>query len=146
MSAPRCTVYYDGACPLCAAEIGLYEAQDRGPGGAGAVTFVDISRPGSALPHGVTREAALARFHVTDGAGRVLSGAAAFVALWRSLPRWRWLARLAALPGVPWMLERAYRLFLRLRPGIVALWRRLRRPDRSSPDRSSRARGQPDGR
>lgn len=117
------TVFYDGACPLCSAEIGLYRAQDR----AGALRLVDVSRPETGLPPGVTQASALARFHVMSVDGRVLSGAEAFVAVWQSLPRWRWLARIAALPGVLWVMERGYRLFLPLRPGIVALYRRLGR-------------------
>jgi hypothetical protein len=31
--------------------------------------------------------------------GRVLSGAAAFVEVWTRLPKWRWAARAASLPG-----------------------------------------------
>lgn len=115
------TVFYDGACPLCSAEIGLYRAQDS----AGALRLVDVSRPDTDLPPGVTQAAALARFHVMGGDGRVLSGAAAFVAVWQSLPRWRWLARLARVPGVLWVMERGYRLFLPLRPAIVAVYRRV---------------------
>ncbi|MDE3239473.1 MAG: DUF393 domain-containing protein [Paracoccaceae bacterium] len=117
------TVFYDGACPLCSAEIGLYRAQDRD----GALCLVDVSRPEAALPPGVTQAEALARFHVRAADGRVLSGAAAFVAVWQSLPRWRWLARLARVPGMLWVMERGYRLFLPLRPAIVAVYRRLAR-------------------
>jgi predicted DCC family thiol-disulfide oxidoreductase YuxK len=114
--ATSCAVFYDGACPLCAAEIAHYRALD----GADAVAWVNVADPGAALPEGVSRDALLARFHVADATGDVRSGAAAFVTLWAALPGWRWAARLARLPGVVPVLELGYRLFLKVRP----LWRK----------------------
>jgi predicted DCC family thiol-disulfide oxidoreductase YuxK len=60
----------------------------------------------------------LARFHVRDGEGRLLSGAQAFLALWAVLPGWRWLACIGRVPGATWTMERVYRLFLRARPAL----------------------------
>ena len=71
------------------------------------------------------RAALLARFHVQRADGSRLDGAAAFVAMWRRLPGWRWLAKLARLPGVLTLLEFAYRGFLLVRPLMQRLARRL---------------------
>ncbi|NPU68704.1 DUF393 domain-containing protein [Bradyrhizobium sp. 83012] len=106
------TVYFDGACPLCRAEIGYYSRTDE----AGALCFVDVSKAGAATPEGLSQQQAMARFHVRAADGRLLSGAAAFVEVWRRLPRWRWAARVASLPGVLAVLELGYRLFLPIRP------------------------------
>ena len=118
------TVLYDGACPLCRREIGVYRGLQPLRSDA-PVCFADISNAAmplpSALPPGTTREQLLARFHVRGRGGELLSGAQAFLALWAELPGWRWLARVGRLPGAAWAMERAYRLFLRVRP-VLQRW------------------------
>ncbi len=107
-------VLYDGACPLCRREIGIYRdlTPDR------PIEFCDVSNRATALPPDSTHEQLLARFHVQHPDGRLESGAYAFIALWERLPYWRWLARLGRLPGVAALMEVAYRGFLRIRPTI----------------------------
>ena len=119
------TVYHDGECPLCAAEIALY----RRTRGADAVTFVDVAAldEGSLIGPDLPREAALARFHVRASDGRLSSGAAGFAALWRVLSGWRWLGRIVGARAVLPLAEAAYRVFLRLRPLIARALRLLRR-------------------
>ena len=114
-SSKTLTVLFDGACPRCRREVGVYRNLtpiNEGP----PLQWLDVSLPQTALPAGGTQSSYLARFHVQQGDGRMLSGAAAFVALWAVLPGWRWLARAAALPGVTPLLELGYRGFLKLRP------------------------------
>jgi len=118
------TVLYDGACPLCRREVGVYQ----GLAPLEPVRWLDVSAPAAALPPGGDRATFMARFHVRRANGELLSGAAAFVALWAALPGWRWLARVGGWPGVTPLLECAYRGFLLLRPGMQALARRLERP------------------
>jgi predicted DCC family thiol-disulfide oxidoreductase YuxK len=108
----KSTVYFDGSCPLCRAEIGYYQRKDQNH----ALCFVDISETGAVPPDGITQERAMKRFHVRARDGRVLSGAAAFVEVWTRLPRWRWTARAASLPGALIVLEWGYRIFLPVRP------------------------------
>jgi len=122
--APALTVLYDGACPLCRREIGLY----RGLRPDTPVCFADVSDTASPLPGGTTREQLLARFHVRASDGRLLSGAQAFLALWAVMPGWRWLAWAGRLPGAAWAMERVYRLFLRARPLLQRWASRLERP------------------
>jgi len=119
--APQSTVYFDGSCPLCQAEIGYYRRSDEDR----AICFVDVSEPGAVTPEGVTQQGAMARFHMRTADGRVLSGAAAFVEVWKRLPNWRWAARVAALPGVLPVLEVGYRAFLPVRPYLSRLAGRL---------------------
>jgi predicted DCC family thiol-disulfide oxidoreductase YuxK len=65
------------------------------------------------------------RFHVRASDGRVLSGAMAFVEVWTRLPKWRWAARAASLPGALAALELGYRMFLPVRPFISRLFGRV---------------------
>jgi predicted DCC family thiol-disulfide oxidoreductase YuxK len=110
-------VYFDGSCPLCRAEIGYYRRQDE----AGSLCFVDVSESDAVIPDGMTQQQAMQRFHVSARDGQVLSGAAAFVELWAQLPKWRWAARVASLPGALAALEWGYRRFLLVRPLVSRL-------------------------
>ncbi|MFY7866882.1 thiol-disulfide oxidoreductase DCC family protein [Roseateles sp.] len=117
---PALTALYDGACPLCRREIGLYQ----GLCARQAVDYADVSQASTPLPPGATQAQLMARFHVQTADGRLLQGAAAFLALWALLPGWRWLARLGALPGVVRLMEWAYVGFLRWRPTLQRWARR----------------------
>jgi predicted DCC family thiol-disulfide oxidoreductase YuxK len=122
--APPLTVLYDGACPLCRREIGIYRGLEPNT----PLCYADVNDAALPLPPGTTREQLLARFHVRSADGELLSGAQAFLALWAVLPGWRWLARAGRLPGVAWAMERAYRFFLRWRPALQRWASRLDRP------------------
>jgi demethoxyubiquinone hydroxylase (CLK1/Coq7/Cat5 family) len=118
------TVLYDGGCPLCRREIAHVQGLAKQCEGS-ALCFVDISSEAEgSVTHAAERQALLARFHVQRSDGSRLSGAAAFTAMWSRLPGWRWLAKLARLPGMLTLLEGAYRVFLKLRPGLQWLARR----------------------
>jgi len=115
-SGRQLTVWYDGSCPLCQREIALFRRLDGGQ----RIAFVDVSEPGSAESCPLGREALLARFHAQEQGGPILSGAAAFAALWRATPALAWFGRLARLPPLLWALERLYLAFLRVRPRLQA--------------------------
>lgn len=107
-------VWYDGGCLLCRREIALMRRLDR----RGAIRFVDVAAPGTACP--IDRTELLARFHARED-GVLLSGAAAFAAMWRAIPLLRPLGLAARHPRLLALLERAYLGFLRLRPGLQRL-------------------------
>jgi predicted DCC family thiol-disulfide oxidoreductase YuxK len=112
----KLTLFYDGSCPLCVSEIGYYKRSDREK----ALEFIDVSSERFSGDGRINRTEAMARFHVRLADGRQVSGAQAFVEVWRLVPGWRWLARLAGLPGAVRVLEVFYSLFLRARPVIVS--------------------------
>ena len=114
-------VYFDGTCPLCSVEVGYYArlAEDD------RLRLVDASEGAEGLGGNLTQAEAMARLHVRLSDGSLVSGARAVVAIWDTLPRWRWAARIARLPGVMAVLELGYRLFLPVRPFFSGLAARL---------------------
>ena len=113
----RVTVWFDGSCPLCRREVALLRRLDRDR----AVAFIDVGSGDGVCP--IDRAELLARFHARED-GAMLSGAAAFAAMWRAIPLLRPLGLAARNRTVLGLLERLYVAFLRVRP---ALTRRLRR-------------------
>lgn len=117
MSATKLTVFYDGACPLCAREIAFY----RRRAGGDQVCWLDVSATGKEIPASLSREEALARFHVLTPEGELLSGGEAFTRLWSALPAFRLFGRIGKTGPMPWLLERAYAGFLKFRPRLQRL-------------------------
>jgi predicted DCC family thiol-disulfide oxidoreductase YuxK len=108
-------VWYDGACPLCIREIAMMRRLDR----AGRINFVNAADPLEACP--IDRKLLLARFHAREN-GVILSGAAAFAAMWRAIPLLRPLGLAARNRVILALLERSYLLFLRIRPRLQRLF------------------------
>ena len=108
---PKLDVWFDGDCPLCRREIALMRRLDR----RGSIAFTDVADGGASCP--IDRAELLARFHARED-GVMLSGAAAFAAMWRAIPLLRPLGLAARSPWVLAGLERAYVAFLRVRPWI----------------------------
>ena len=102
-------VWFDGACPLCKREIAVMRRLDR----RGVIHFIDVSDDQIICP--IDRSSLLERFHVRED-GQLLSGAAAFAAMWRAIPLLRPLGLLARNAFILSALERLYLVFLRVRP------------------------------
>ena len=113
------TVWHDGDCPLCRAEIALMRRLDT----RGAIRFVDAAKSDAdSCP--LDRRALLARFHARED-GELLSGSAAFAAMWRASPVLRPLGLVARSPTVLRVLEVAYVGFLHVRPALQRVVRRV---------------------
>ena len=109
------TVFFDGGCPLCNREIAFY----RRLRGADRIAWVDISNSETEkVAPGLSRCAAMARFHVLLPDGRLLSGGPAFAAVWRELRVFRPLGLLFQSRPMGWLLDRVYDGFLKLRPRL----------------------------
>jgi predicted DCC family thiol-disulfide oxidoreductase YuxK len=110
----KITVWYDGACPLCMREIALMRRLDV----RRAIEFLDIAPADAVCP--LDRQLMLARFHASED-GVILSGAAAFAAMWRVIPLLKPLGFIARNGLVLQLLEWLYNRFLVIRPGLQKL-------------------------
>jgi predicted DCC family thiol-disulfide oxidoreductase YuxK len=102
------TVWYDGECPLCRREIALMRRLDR----RRRIRFVE-AREATDCP--IDTADLLRRFHAQEADQPVVSGAAAFAAMWRAIPLLRPLGLLARQPAILKALEHAYTGFLAIR-------------------------------
>ena len=110
----KTTVWFDESCPLCRREISLMRRLDR----RGRISFVDASDPASHCPIG--RADMLARLHASED-GTLLSGAAAFGAMWRAIPLLRPFGLAMRAPLIERIFERLYLRFLQIRPRLQRL-------------------------
>ena len=118
---PQVTVWYDSDCPLCVREIRLMRRLDR----CQAIDFVSIQ---GATGCPISTDELMTRFHAQERGEPIVSGAAAFAAMWRAIPVLRPLGRLARFRPVLWILERMYRGFLVVRPWLQRRARRIVEP------------------
>lgn len=143
----KLTVWFDGGCPLCTREVAILRRLDL----CALIHFEDISHADSVCP--IDRAQMLVRFHAQEKGAPIVSGAAAFAAMWRAIPVLRPLGELARVPAVLWALERLYLGFLRVRPLLQRMirwferrvlpapgvtWRGAKNVERRLPERTGR--------
>lgn len=107
-------VYFDGGCPVCSREIAFYKTRMADAG----INWRNVDATGQLAPD-LTRDEAMARFHIRQADGRLVSGARAFLALWRNDRRLSIIARILDRQPFLWVLELGYVGFLKARQ----IWR-----------------------
>ena len=113
----KLTLFYDGACPLCQAEILFLSGRNQ----ANLLDFVDINS-GRFDPQkvGVTCEAALAAMYGQFSSGKLIQGVSVFPEAYRraNLPRLAWI--FSRKPLQPF-LKLAYLFFAKNRHTISSI-------------------------
>ena len=113
----KLTLFYDGACPLCQAEILFLSGRNQ----AKLLDFIDInSAQFDPQKVGVSCEAALAAMYGQFASGQLIQGVSVFPEAYRrvNLPRMAWL--FSRKPLQPF-LNLAYRFFAKNRHTISSL-------------------------
>jgi predicted DCC family thiol-disulfide oxidoreductase YuxK len=120
----KLTLFYDGACPLCQAEILFLSGRNQ----AGLLNFVDInSKAYDPLKVGVSCEEALAAMYGQYADGTLIHGVTVFPEAYRraDLPTLAWIFSRKSMQPV---LKMGYRFFAKNRHAISrvlgpgALW------------------------
>jgi len=112
------TLFYDGACPLCQAEIIFLSGRNQ----ANLLDFVDInSERFDSQKLGISCEAALAAMYGQFASGKLIQGVAVFPEAYRraNLPRLAWF--FSRKPLQPF-LRLAYLFFAKNRHAISSLF------------------------
>ena len=98
------TLYYDGACPLCMAEMRNLMLRNQREQ---RLRFVDIAAPGFEAPAGVTRDKLARLLHAQAPDGTWLRGVDTFVAMYEAVGV-PWVARALSAPGLRPLADRLY--------------------------------------
>ena len=86
-------VYFNNSCKICKAEIDLYKKEN-----INEIDWVDITKNNLAEKEtSKNSKELLRRLHVMEGE-RVIEGAEAFLALWKKIPKYKFLYNFFKLP------------------------------------------------
>ena len=97
--APDCDIYYNDDCPVCDAEINHYRKQAQA--GNIAMRFHKLSMDQDQLrTFHLAQEDLIRRLYIKDANGVLKGGVDAFITIWSTLPKYRWLSTLIRMPGV----------------------------------------------
>jgi predicted DCC family thiol-disulfide oxidoreductase YuxK len=111
MNAPALTLFYDGQCPFCAAEM----ARLRGWNHEGQLGFVDISQPDfDPQSLGVTMAALDRELHSQKSSGEILVGIDSMLAAYTLVDK-SWLVFPLRIKPLRPLLANLYRTFARNR-------------------------------
>ncbi|MFC5473062.1 thiol-disulfide oxidoreductase DCC family protein [Paraherbaspirillum soli] len=111
MSTPELTLFFDGNCPFCAAEMRRLRHWDK----AARLGFVDVALPGfDPAPLGVDMAALNRELHSQTAAGRMLVGIDSLLAAYTLVGR-GWMVLPLRIRVLRPLLSGLYRLFARNR-------------------------------
>ena len=86
-------VYFNNSCKICKTEIDIYKKEN-----IEEIDWIDITNNNSAeLETSKDKKQLLRRLHVKDG-DKIIQGAAAFLVVWKKIPKYRILYRILKLP------------------------------------------------
>ena len=109
-SMAKTKVYYNSACPVCAA--GIKQQQRSLEDCDAPIEWIDVHRNNHAVIEiNAELEYVRERLHVVDETGATRVGSEAFLTLWKLTPGQRFRARLSGLPIIRTCFRWVYNVF-----------------------------------
>ncbi|MEP0518809.1 MAG: DUF393 domain-containing protein [Hyphomicrobiales bacterium] len=120
------SIFYDGSCPLCVREIGFLQRsfKEETVNWQNIASVDDADAAHQEVAPGLSRQLAMKRFHIRNEWGELVSGAGAFVTIWKLHPRFGRIANLLDRQPILWCLDMMYNGFLIIRPALQKLARK----------------------
>ena len=98
-------VYFNNSCKICRAEINLYKKEN-----IKEIDWVDITSNSNAeIETSKNDKELLRRLHVKDG-NKIIGGAAAFLLVWKKIPKYKLLYFFFKLPIIFTIFEIGYEI------------------------------------
>jgi predicted DCC family thiol-disulfide oxidoreductase YuxK len=98
-------VYFNNSCNICRAEINLYKKQNIKD-----IEWIDITDNKSAeIETQKNNKTLLRRLHVKEG-NNIISGAEAFLLVWKKIPKYKFLYNFFKLPIIFSLFELIYEI------------------------------------
>lgn len=92
MEKPKHTIYFDGSCDLCKVAVDVIDTSSGTP----PVSYKDASK--GETPEGVSQRQVMSAVYVVDDQGNTYVGLDGVIQILSTMPSWKWLGRLLALP------------------------------------------------
>lgn len=109
------TVFYDGLCKVCSAEINHYKTKDRQK----KVQWIDISNPSfQAQDYNLDPKKIHIEMHAIKSDGTLAIGVDAFLEIWKVIPGFLWLNKLGSTSLTKSVLKVGYTFFVKVRPWL----------------------------
>ena len=98
-------VYFNNSCKICRAEINLYKKEN-----IKEIDWVDITNNSNAeIETSKNDKELLRRLHVKDG-NKIIGGAAAFLLVWKKIPKYKFLYKIFKLPIIFTIFKYVYEM------------------------------------
>ena len=109
----KLTLFFDGKCSVCVAEVNVYRKLDTEKN----LAYVDISSPlFDALLVEIPEDRLNKYFNIQLENGTFVEGVDSFIEIWKRVPRLKFLAPIASFKPIHYMMHISYLIFAEMRP------------------------------